>query len=110
MRLALIAALGLAFAAVAQAETPLPKIDVESRCTAAQDWGMQRADCIAREQRAYDLLGSQWQYVEDRFQVDCIKRFGGVLLAYTALARCAADSLAAQDLNRKREAKPSRSR
>ncbi|WP_156116060.1 hypothetical protein [Bosea sp. UNC402CLCol] len=108
--MALTALLGLITTAVARAETPLPMIDVESRCTVAADRGIQRADCINSEQRAYDLLGSQWERVEDRFRIGCVKQFGGVLMAYTALARCAADSLMVQDLNRKREEKPFRYR
>ncbi len=46
-----------------------------------------------------------WNRVDDRFRIACIKQFGGVLMAYTAMGRCIADSLMVQDLNRDRPAK-----
>ncbi|WP_157733187.1 hypothetical protein [Bosea sp. AS-1] len=103
-----IAAVLIVFSLPAFAETPFPIVDVEKRCTMAQDRAVRRADCIASEQRAYDAMKQNWHLVEDRFRSACVKQFGSVLMAYTAMERCLADSFAVQEMNRERPAKPFR--
>lgn len=108
MRLALIILAGLALPAPALADTNFPTYDVAAKCKEASGRGISASDCIDSEQRGYDFAKAKWPELEERFRAGCVRQFGVVIMAYTAIGRCVADSLFAQERSKPRSPRPFR--
>jgi hypothetical protein len=75
-------------AAVAEA-TPIPAFDVDAECIAAGGSASFVADCIRREQSAYNYAKWLWHDLSDESRARCARAGQTRALRYTQIEACA---------------------